>query len=229
VRWIHPERGMVPPGDFIPVAESTGLIGPIGGWVLHQACRQISTWRATEPGLGSMRVAVNVSMRQFTDDGFVALVADALRDASLDPAALSLEVTESVLLDDVEHAIRTLLSLRSLGVHLAIDDFGTGYSSLAYLRRFPVDVLKVDRSFVESLGTEPEESAILAAIVQLGAALGVKVVAEGIETGAQLAEVHRLGVAACQGYYFAKPKRADECLEWLRARLVPALVAAASG
>ena len=228
VRWEHEGR-IISPLDFIPVAEETGLIVPIGGWVLNQACQQVAHWRRTEPGLEDMRVAVNVSMRQFADERLVGVVAEALRDAQLPPSALSLEVTESMLLDDVDNGIRTLRALRGLGVHLAIDDFGTGYSSLAYLRRFPVDVLKIDRSFVENLGVEPEEAAILAAIVQLGAALGVRVVAEGIETGAQLAEIHRLGVAACQGYYFAKPKPAGEILEWLTRQLRPALLPAHAG
>lgn len=228
VRWEH-NGGLVSPAEFIPVAEETGLIVPIGGWVLREACHQIAEWRRNELGLESLRVAVNVSMRQFSDDRFLAVVSDALRESGLAPSALSLEVTESMLLDDVDNGIRTLRALKELGVHLAIDDFGTGYSSLAYLRRFPVDVLKVDRSFVENLGVEPEESAILAAVVQLGAALGVKVVAEGIETGVQLAEVHRLGIAACQGFYFCKPKPAAEVLQWLQRRLIPALAAVPAG
>ena len=224
VRWEHDGR-IVSPLDFIPVAEETGLIVPIGSWVLNEACRQVARWRRSERGLESMAVAVNVSMRQFADERFIALVSEALAAAGLPPAALSLEVTESMLLDDVEQGIRTLLALKALGVRIAIDDFGTGYSSLSYLRRFPVDVLKIDRSFVQNLGTEPDEAAILAAIVQLGSALGVRVVAEGIETVAQLGEVRRLGIAACQGYYFARPRPAIDMLDWLTAQLRPALSA----
>ena len=214
VRWERDGR-QISPGEFIPVAEETGIIVPIGSWVLREACAQVAAWRRDSPLLSAVQVSVNVSMRQFADDAFVGVVRDTLRESGLDPSALWLEVTESMLLDDADHAIETLLRLKRLDVHLSIDDFGTGYSSLAYLRRFPVDVLKIDRSFVKNLGAEPEESAILSAIVALGTALGVGVVAEGIETVAQFDEVFRLGVPTGQGYYFCRPAPADAVAVWL--------------
>jgi len=223
VRWQHPERGLLGPAAFMDVAECTGLIVPIGAWVLRTACAQIASWRRSEPSLSDVRAAVNVSMRQFAHDDFVTSVADTLAATGLDPAALCLEVTESMLLDDVSHAVRTLLGLKDLGVAIAIDDFGTGYSSLANLRRFPVDVLKIDRSFVEHLASEPEESAILAAVAELGRALGVAIVAEGVETEAQLAELQRLGITSWQGYLFSRPRPAEDLLGWLRDRAPAAL------
>ncbi|HEX4979698.1 MAG TPA: EAL domain-containing protein [Acidimicrobiales bacterium] len=222
LRWDHADRP-TSPAEFIPIAEETGLIVPIGAWVLRTACAQIASWRRSEPSLSDVRAAVNVSMRQFAHDDFVTSVADTLAATGLDPAALCLEVTESMLLDDVSHAVRTLLGLKDLGVAIAIDDFGTGYSSLANLRRFPVDVLKIDRSFVEHLASEPEESAILAAVAELGRALGVAIVAEGVETEAQLAELQRLGITSWQGYLFSRPKPAEDLLGWLRDRAPAAL------
>ncbi|HVM09767.1 MAG TPA: EAL domain-containing protein [Acidimicrobiales bacterium] len=228
VRWEHAGR-LISPADFIPVAEETGLIVPIGGWVLREACEQVAHWRRISPLLAGIGVAVNVSMRQFADEAFVGVVAETLDATGLEPAALSLEVTESMLLDDVDHGIRTLRDLKDLGVRLAIDDFGTGYSSLAYLRRFPVDILKIDRSFVEHLGSEPEEGAVLAAIVALGNALGLGVVAEGVETGLQVDELRRLGIEGAQGYYFARPARADEARPWVERALSVELAAARAG
>jgi EAL domain-containing protein (putative c-di-GMP-specific phosphodiesterase class I) len=217
------------PGDFIPVAEETGLIVPIGGWVLRHACEQVASWRRTYRSVADIGVGVNVSMRQFADEGFVDLVAETLEATGLPPSALSLEVTESMLLDDVDHGIRTLRELKELGVRLAIDDFGTGYSSLAYLRRFPVDVLKIDRSFVEHLGTEPEEAAVVAAIVALGNALGLGVVAEGVETALQVDELRNLGVSGAQGFYFARPARADDIRGWIERAVSGELAAARAG
>jgi diguanylate cyclase (GGDEF)-like protein/PAS domain S-box-containing protein len=205
VRWEHPERGLLLPGEFIAVAEETGLIVPIGAWVLDQACRQIQRWHADRPGRPPLRVAVNLSGRQLGHPGLVEDVSAALADTGIDPALVELEITESVLMDDVETSEETLRRLKALGVRIVVDDFGTGYSSLSYLRRFPVDQLKVDRSFVAGLGTDPGDSAIVAAIVTLAHTLGLTAVAEGVETAAQLAELRRLGCARAQGYLFARP------------------------
>ncbi|MBW3556838.1 MAG: EAL domain-containing protein [Actinobacteria bacterium] len=208
VRWEDPERGLVPPSDFIPLAEETGLIIPIGRWVLREACRQLGRWRAAGLAPDNLRMSVNLSARQFAGAGIVAAVAEAMEEAALGPGSLSLEITESVLMDEVLAMPETLAALKDLGVSLSIDDFGTGYSSLSYLRRFPVDALKVDRSFVRGLGIDVEDSAIVTAIVTLAHALGLSVVAEGVETPAQLEELRRLGCEAVQGYLLGRPEPA---------------------
>jgi diguanylate cyclase (GGDEF)-like protein len=215
VRWEHPVRGLVPPDQFIPIAEDTRLIVPIGGWVLRQACRDIAAWRAGHPELADLQVSVNLSACQFADDDLVASVAAALADAGLDPDALWLEITESVVMDGVESTIETLLALKALGVHLSIDDFGTGYSSLSYLKRFPIDVLKIDRSFVDGFGTDAEDEAIVTAVVRLAQALGLSTVAEGIENTRQLVGLSELGCDAGQGYYFSRPLSAEAIVAWL--------------
>jgi predicted signal transduction protein with EAL and GGDEF domain len=202
LRWQHPDRSLVGPDDFIPLAEETGLIVPIGAWVLEQACRQLGEWQRTEP---SMSVAVNLSVRQMLAPDIVGLVDDVLRRTGVSPADLCLEMTETGLMDDVDYFGRTLASLKELGVRLAIDDFGTGYSSLSYLKRFPVDAVKVDRSFVDGLGTDPHDSALVAAIVAMAAALGLEVTAEGVETHDQLADLKRLQCRRAQGFYLARP------------------------
>jgi diguanylate cyclase (GGDEF)-like protein len=218
VRWEHPERGMVEPADFIPLAEESGLILPLGRWVLGEACRQVATWRAA--GHPQLRVTVNLSARQFADPDLIAVVAESLARAQLPPDALWLEITESVLMEEVTATADTLLALKRLGVHLAVDDFGTGYSSLSYLKRFPVDMLKIDRSFIDGLGTDPEDGAIVLAIVSLAQALRLGVVAEGVEHFHQLEVLHRLGCDAVQGFLLARPGPADE----LPAKAPPALL-----
>jgi diguanylate cyclase (GGDEF)-like protein len=190
LRWDHPTRGLVPPDQFIPVAEDTRLIVPIGAWALRESCRQVAAWRRQEPALATLELSVNLSACQFGDDHLVELVASALAESGLEPGALWLEITETAVMDDVDATIRTLAALRGLGVHLAIDDFGTGYSSLSYLKRFPVDVLKIDRSFVDGMVTDAEDTAIVTAVVRLAQALGKGVVAEGIETRGQLEGLH---------------------------------------
>ena len=217
LRWPDPERGLVMPDEFIPVAEENGLIVPLGRWALEEACRQLASWRAQYPECADLQVSVNLSARQFADPDLVPSVAAALCEAGLPPSRLWLEITESVLMDEAEATIETLKALRALGVHLSIDDFGTGYSSLSYLKRFPVDVLKIDRSFVDGLGADPEDEAIVTAVVRLAHALDLQVVAEGVETAAQLAELRRLGCNAVQGYYFAHPQPAAEMGEILTA------------
>ena len=219
VRWEHPTRGLVPPDQFIPVAEDTRLIVPIGGWVLRQACRDVARWRAEHEALRDLQVSVNLSSCQFADDDLVASVAAALEETGLDPDALWLEITESVVMDGVESTIETLRALKALGVHLAIDDFGTGYSSLSYLKRFPIDVLKIDRSFVDGFGTDPEDEAIVTAVVRLAQALGLETVAEGIENTRQLVGLSELGCDAGQGYYFSRPLSRADIVAWLLERL----------
>ena len=208
VRWAHPERGMLQPSDFIPVAEETGLIIPVGTWVLQQACRQAKLWAAM-PGGGDLVTMVNLSGRQLAQPGVVSMVKQTLRDSRLDPRRLGLEITESVVMDDAESAIGTLGHLASLGVGLSIDDFGTGYSSLSYLKRFPVATLKVDRSFVDGLGRDAEDSAIVAAVMSMASALGLRTVAEGVETTNQVSALLALGCHFAQGFHFGRPAPAE--------------------
>ena len=201
VRWEHPERGLVPPGDFIPLAEESGLIVPLGRWVLGEACRQAAAW-------SSVGVAVNVSTRQLVDRRLVTDVADILSRTGLDPARLTLEITETLIMERLESSLELLHQLKALGVRLSLDDFGTGYSSLSYLERLPLDVLKLDRSFVSGLDRGEDEPAIVAAIIEMGRALGVTVIAEGVETEEQLERLRGLGCAYAQGFHFARPQPA---------------------
>jgi diguanylate cyclase (GGDEF)-like protein/PAS domain S-box-containing protein len=217
LRWEHPERGLLLPGDFITVAEETGLIVPIGSWVLDQACRQAQRWQAAADDARPLRVSVNISGRQLGHPRLVDDVAAIMADTGIDPSDVELEITESVLMDDVDMSEETLEQLHRLGVKLAVDDFGTGYSSLSYLRRFPVDVLKVDRSFVDGLGEDPNDSAIVTAIVTLAHTLGLSAVAEGVESALQLAELRMLGCDRAQGYYIARPATGHEVGEMLAA------------
>lgn len=210
VRWGHPERGLLLPGDFIAIAEETGLIMPIGMWVFDQACRQVQRWHAEHPHLEDLTLAVNLSGYQLGHSEITNEVKRVLLDTGIDPALVEMEITESVLMDDVVSSHDTLAKLKDLGVHLAIDDFGTGYSSLSYLRRFPVDQLKVDRSFVDGLGTDPSDSAIVTAIITLAHTMGLEAVAEGVETQGQLNELRRLACDSAQGFLIARPNTAAE-------------------
>jgi diguanylate cyclase (GGDEF)-like protein/PAS domain S-box-containing protein len=209
-RWQHPQRGLVSPVDFIPLAEETGLIVPIGQWVLEQACLQVRKWRDQNPLYCDLVVSVNLSARQFQTPDLVAEIVRAVRDARLEPQALKLEITESTVMQDPEAAADTLRELKALGFLLAIDDFGTGYSSLSYLKRFPVDTLKIDRSFVDGLGADLQDTAIVRSVVDLAQALDVTVTGEGIETAAQEAELRSLGCDGGQGFLFARPLPAAE-------------------
>jgi diguanylate cyclase (GGDEF)-like protein/PAS domain S-box-containing protein len=203
LRWHHPRRGVVGPTEFIPVAEETGLIIPLGRWVLDEACRQAVAWDLESQT--PLRMSVNVSGRQIHHPGFADEVARTLASTGFDPARLTLELTESVLMQDVEVTAATLAELKALGVRLAIDDFGTGYSSLSYLRRFPIDELKIDRSFVATVSIGPDQSALVRSILKLGDTLHLETVAEGIEEADQLAELRGLGANLGQGFFFAKP------------------------
>lgn len=200
VRWQHPERGLLSPAEFVPMAEETGLIASIGEWVLREACAEASAWADRE-----LTISVNVSARQLGDGGFVDLVDTVLRTTGLAPQSLCLELTESAVIECGATTLSTLNGLKRLGVQLAIDDFGTGWSSLGHLRRFPIDVVKLDRSFVSGLDREPQDVSIAAAIISLAHALGLSTVAEGIETGEQLAVLASLGCDLGQGYLFARP------------------------
>lgn len=209
VRWRHPERGLVSPAKFIPLAEETGLILPLGNWVLDAACRQITAW-SRRPELAHLTVAVNVSARQFQQEGFVASVLDVLAATGADPHKLKLELTESMLLDNVEGIIIKMESLKIYGIRFSLDDFGTGYSSLSYLKRLPLSQLKIDQSFVRDVTSDANDAAIARTIISLGQTLGLEVIAEGVETEGQRTFLADFGCHAYQGYLFGRPEPADE-------------------
>jgi diguanylate cyclase len=209
VRWQHPDRGLLPPADFIALAEETGLIVPIGKWVLHEACGHARRWQLARADAPPLTVRVNVSARQLAGDKLVGTVAAALAETGLDAANLCLEVTESVLIEDPESSTETLVALKALGVQIAVDDFGTGYSSLEHLRRFPIDSVKIDRSFVRGLPESSEDVAIVGAVIELGHALNLSVVAEGVETSDQLGNLQNAGCDTAQGFLFSRPEHPD--------------------
>jgi EAL domain-containing protein (putative c-di-GMP-specific phosphodiesterase class I) len=198
---------LVNPIDFVSIAEHSGLIIPIGAWVLEEACEQLVRWQKTRP---SMRVAVNLSVRQILNPDIIATVRDALIKSKVTPADLSLELTESIWMEDIEYCAKILTSFKDLGVGLVIDDFGTGYSSLSYLKLFPFDAVKIDRSFVDGLGRDSNDSALVAAIIAMSEALKLNVTAEGVETEEQLTLLKGLSCQRAQGYFLSKPMPADE-------------------
>jgi EAL domain-containing protein (putative c-di-GMP-specific phosphodiesterase class I) len=204
VRWQHPERGLVPPNDFIPLAEQTGLIVPIGAFVMASACRQLTAWRLARPDFASIGISVNMSPRELLRSELVTDVVRSLRDADLPADALRIEITEGIELEDAG-AIERLARLRALGVRVTIDDFGTGYSSLGSFRRLPIDGLKIDRSFVAALGLQREETAIVAAAVSFARALGIGATGEGIETVEQWRSLRDMGCRYGQGYFLGRP------------------------
>jgi diguanylate cyclase (GGDEF)-like protein/PAS domain S-box-containing protein len=210
LRWRHPQRGLLAPGAFIALAEDSGLIVPIGHWVLDAACRQVRAWR--DAGLRVPRCAINLSARQFDTDALVDDVLRALAEHGLQADALEVEITESVLMADPQRANRTLLGLRALGVHISIDDFGTGYSSLAYLKRFPAQTVKIDRSFISGLPQDRDDAAITQAVIAMAHSLGIAVVAEGVETQEQLDFLRRLNCDEAQGYFIGRPMPAAQLL-----------------
>jgi diguanylate cyclase (GGDEF)-like protein len=214
LRWQHPEKGLVPPAEFIPVLEETGLIVPTGEWVMRTACAQIKAWR--EAGLPSSPIAVNLSARQFQQKDLEASICRVLRESAVAPPLLQFELTESLLMADPEGAARTLLGLKELGVRLSVDDFGTGYSSLAYLKRFAVNELKIDRVFIRDIVADPDDAAITLAIINLAHTLDLEVVAEGVETEAQVNFLRSHGCDQMQGFYFAAPRTAADCTRALR-------------
>jgi predicted signal transduction protein with EAL and GGDEF domain len=216
IRWHHPEMGMVAPGRFIGVAEESRLIIPIGEWVLQEACRQAVAWRRA--GLPPLTMAVNLSGVQFKRGDVEQTVLAALESSGQDPAYLELEITESTLIHNVEDALDSVAQLKRLGVRLSIDDFGTGYSSLSYLKRFNVDKLKVDQSFIRDLTIDPNDAAIVQAVIQMGHSLNLRVIAEGVESAESLARLQALGCDEVQGYHFAKPMPADEFARYVSER-----------
>ena len=208
VRWQHPTLGLVPPARFIPLAEETGLIVPLGEWVLRTACRQNRLWQ--EAGYPPMQIAVNLSPRQLKQGGLVETVRTALAESGLDPRWLVLEVTESIMMDSAESTIETFRCLERMGVQIAIDDFGTGYSSLNYLKKFPVHTLKIDRSFIREITTNPDDEAIASAVITMAKGLNLRVVAEGVETVEQLEVLRSLNCRYMQGHLFSKPAPAEQ-------------------
>ena len=217
VRWIHPERGMVSPIEFIPVAEETGLIVGIGRWVLREACRQNKEWQ--QAGLRPLRVAVNLSARQFRAGELLKEIDAALAETGLTADSLELEITESMVMADPESVIKVLDAIHDRGIHLALDDFGTGHSSLAYLKRFPIDCVKIDRAFIKDTPENLEDVAITKTIIAMAQALGLSTVAEGVETAEQLELMKGLGCDQIQGYFFSRPLPADDFLAFYRAHL----------
>jgi diguanylate cyclase (GGDEF)-like protein len=208
IRWRHPELGMVPPAEFVPLAEETGAIGAIGEWVLETACRELHDWFAA--GVAPLRLAINISGRQYNDPNLVASIRRTLEDTDFPPHLLELELTESVIMEDVVDATRRLGDLHALGINLAVDDFGTGYSSLSYLKRFPIRSLKVDRSFVRDIAHNEAGAAVARAIIAFGSALGLKVIAEGVESHDQYEILRGCGCDELQGYLFSRPVPADD-------------------
>ena len=222
IRWTHPTRGPVPPGHFIPVAEDCGLILPIGNWVLREACKQARAWQDAGLPLGTM--AVNISAMEFRDESFLEGVFAILKDTGLDPRALELELTESVLMKRAESTESILKTLRARGVRLAVDDFGTGYSSLSYLRKFPIDALKIDQSFVRQITSAPDETTIVAAVISMGRSLKLRVVAEGVETQEELKFLQAHECDEAQGYYFSRPVVAQQFANLLKTGVSEAAV-----
>jgi EAL domain-containing protein (putative c-di-GMP-specific phosphodiesterase class I) len=216
MRWTHPQRGSVPPGQFVPIAEQSDLIVSLGEWALRESCRQLSGWK--DPRL---RVAVNVSPRQFRGPGFADAVSRALAEHGIEGRRLEIELTEGVLIEDRDQAVAILQRLKDLGVQIAIDDFGTGYSSLSYLSGLPIDCLKIDRAFVIRIGKGRRDAAIVQAIISLAHSLGMRVLAEGVETAEQADFLRAHGCDEAQGYLFARPCAAPEAARLLAADSLP--------
>jgi EAL domain-containing protein (putative c-di-GMP-specific phosphodiesterase class I) len=215
VRWKHPNLGMILPMKFIPMAEETGVIVTLGDWVLHEACRQNKAWQ--NAGLPPVNVCVNLSARQLKERNLVNRVVGALKDSGLEAKYLELELTESLIMEDVELAVSTMRELQDLGVHLSIDDFGTGYSSLSALKTFPVARLKIDKSFIDGLLADENDKAVAGAVISLGQKLGLRVIAEGVETEAQAAFLRNNNCDEMQGYLFSRPVPAQRIAELLSA------------
>jgi diguanylate cyclase (GGDEF)-like protein len=214
LRWQHPEWGLVEPARFVPLLEETGLVVPVGAWVLREACRHAKAWQ--EAGLPPLRVSVNLSSRQFRSEGLFEVVSEALRSSGLAPQLLELELTESLLVENVEHAMGVMGRLKAIGTAISIDDFGTGYSSLGYLKRFPIDSLKIDKSFVRDIATSPKDAAIVKAISALARSLGIGLIAEGVEEPWQVDFLRARQCTEMQGYLFSRPVPAEQVVEALR-------------
>jgi EAL domain-containing protein (putative c-di-GMP-specific phosphodiesterase class I) len=217
VRWNHPSHGVIAPLDFIPLAEETGLIVPLGQWIMEEACSQAQKWQDRYGRTEKLSVTVNVASRQFQDDGLGDMIGQALVRSKLPPECLVIEITESTMLSNTEATIRKLDELKELGIRFAIDDFGTGYSSLSYLQRFPVDILKIDKSFIDRIALNKEGAAVARALITMSETLNLKTIAEGIETSGQLTALQDLGCELGQGFHFARPLKAAAMDEFLRA------------
>jgi EAL domain-containing protein (putative c-di-GMP-specific phosphodiesterase class I) len=218
LRWNHPVQGAISPADFIPVAEEIGLIRQIDRWVMREACAQLSRWqrRFDDPDL---KLSVNTSSAGFAERDFVATLADVLREFDIKPQSLELEITEGIFLHPSPEVAETIAAVRRFGVRVALDDFGTGYSSLSYINRYPIDTIKIDKSFIDGIGTNRETRAIVELIVRLGVALDLNIIAEGVETQGQTDILMRIGCRAIQGYHFAKPLSANDAGDrWQTAR-----------
>ena len=216
MRWNDPEEGLIAPGRFIPVAEVSGIIGPLGEWIIGEACRQGQRWH--DEGLPPLTIAVNVSPRQFQLTDLVGCIASALKETGYSAALLELEITESALAEREDEALLTMRRLRDLGLRLAVDDFGTGYSSLAQLKRFPIDVLKIDQGFVRDIPQSSDDMAISAAIIAMGHSMDLRVLAEGVETAEQLAFLRERGCDSYQGYFCSRPVPAEAFAALVRAQ-----------
>jgi EAL domain-containing protein (putative c-di-GMP-specific phosphodiesterase class I) len=216
VRWMHPERGLILPSQFVPIAEDCGLIVPIGQWVLRESCRHARAWQ--DDGLQSLPVSVNVSAVEFRSAGFLQGIREVLRESRLDSRYLQLELTEGALMKNGASTIAALRAVKAMGVGLAIDDFGTGYSSLSHLNEFPIDVLKLDQSFVHEIRAATDPAPIVSAVISMGRSLNHRVVAEGVETAEQLACLQAMGCGEGQGYYFSRPLQAEEFAKLLAAK-----------
>jgi EAL domain-containing protein (putative c-di-GMP-specific phosphodiesterase class I) len=214
VRWQHPDWGMVSPAQFIPLAEETGLIVQIGEWVLRTACEQSRKWR--EEGIPALRIAVNLSARQFAQKTLLRDVGRIIAESGLTPESLELEITESLVMHNPEQATQTLEELKAMGISLSIDDFGTGYSSLSYLKRFPLDCVKIDRSFIKDIPVDADDMAITKGVIALGHSLRLKVVAEGVETAEQLDFLRANDCDELQGFFFSKPLPSEEVTTFLK-------------
>jgi EAL domain-containing protein (putative c-di-GMP-specific phosphodiesterase class I) len=219
VRWEHPEHGRIPPADFIPLAEETGLIVAVGEYVLNEACRQARAWEQNDAEHAPTYVSVNISPRQFRPAGkIVEDVRRATTESGLSPSRLLLEITESVFMEDHESTAKDLQALREMGVRIAIDDFGTGYSTLSYLREFPIDIVKMDRSFVQKLGRARGDDALVRSVLEMGEALEMDIIAEGIEDFSQLDSLRALSCGVGQGFYFSRPLSASEIADVVAGR-----------
>jgi diguanylate cyclase len=214
IRWQHPERGLVPPGQFLPIAEDCGLMVPIGQWVTREACAQARAWM--DAGFPPIPVAVNISATEFRNDGYIADLKAILTDVRLEPRYLEIELTETVLMQHSHTTASMLQALKAMGVRLALDDFGTGYSSLSYLRRFPLDALKIDRSFVQEIDGDSSEAPIIKAVIDMAKSIKLRVIAEGVETSEQFSFLRGRSCDEGQGYYFSPPVVAEQFSELLK-------------
>jgi EAL domain-containing protein (putative c-di-GMP-specific phosphodiesterase class I) len=221
VRWQHPTRGLLSPDVFIPIAEETGLIVPLGRWVMRTACKQLRAWQSEMPELAKLGVGVNVSNRQFSAPGFADDVMAILSETELEPSALRIEITETTAMNNAQRTISSLARLREIGVLIYMDDFGTGYSSLSQLHRMPIDALKIDREFVVAMDRETVSQSIVEAITALAHAMNVKVIAEGVETEEQAAQLLAIRCDYLQGYNFGRPMPAERAIDELRRLLSP--------